>query len=251
MDNFFTSVGLFEELASMRIYATGTVRSNRIGLPLPLKNRGAFRNAPHRTLEWRMHDTWKMACILWKDKKPVLLLSIHALPIGFPCVHVSTVPRRNGTVQEDIMTSSMHLEYTTHMRGVDVVDQLRASYSTQNRTHKWWHRIFFFLLDMTVVNMFIIYLAECKRRLQKPVSHLQFWVKLCETLVHGWEPQRHPARPLSRNFCYPVFMGLKALCVVCNSSGVLPVIRPKTYCARCNKYMCFKKGCYKEYHESL
>jgi hypothetical protein len=46
MDNFFTSVGLFEELASMRIYATRTVRSNQIGLPLALKNRGAFRNAP-------------------------------------------------------------------------------------------------------------------------------------------------------------------------------------------------------------
>jgi hypothetical protein len=46
MDNFFTCVGLFEELASMQIYATGTVRSNRIGLPLTLKNRLTFRNVP-------------------------------------------------------------------------------------------------------------------------------------------------------------------------------------------------------------
>jgi hypothetical protein len=172
-------------------------------------------------------------------------------PIGFPCVPVPTVPRRNGAVREDIITSPMHLEYTTHMRGVDVADQLRASYSTQNLTHKWWHRIFFFLLDMTVVNMFIIYLAKCKRRSQKLVNHLQFWVKLCEALVHGWEPQRHPAHPLSRSYCYPVFTELKAPCVVCNGPGVLQVIRPKTYCARCKKYMCFKKGYYKEYHESL
>jgi hypothetical protein len=64
IDNFFTSVRLFEELASMRIYATGMVRSNRIGLPLALKNRGAFRNVPHGTLEWRMHETRKMACVL-------------------------------------------------------------------------------------------------------------------------------------------------------------------------------------------
>jgi hypothetical protein len=42
MDNFFTSVGFFEELASMQIYATGTFRSNRIGLPLVLKNTWAF-----------------------------------------------------------------------------------------------------------------------------------------------------------------------------------------------------------------
>jgi hypothetical protein len=77
---------------------------------------------------------------------------------------IPTVPRRNEVVGEDIMMSPMHLEYITHMHGVDVVDQLWALYSTQNRMPKWWHRIVFFLLDMTVVNIFIIYLAECKKR---------------------------------------------------------------------------------------
>jgi hypothetical protein len=65
-------------------------------------------------------------------------------------------------VREAIPTSSMHVEYTTPMYGVDVADQLRTSYNIQNRSLKWWHRIFFFLLDMTVVNMFIIYVAACK-----------------------------------------------------------------------------------------
>jgi hypothetical protein len=172
MDNFFTSVGLLQELATMQIYATCTIRSNRVGLPLALKDRGAFRNATQGTLEWRMHENCKMACVLWKDKKPVLLLSTHAIPIGYPYMPVPTVARRNMTEREDVMTSPIYLEYTTHMCGVDVVDQLRASYSTQKRTHKWWHRVFFFLLDMTMVNMFIIYMAECKRRGQRPVNHL-------------------------------------------------------------------------------
>jgi hypothetical protein len=80
------------------------------------------------------------------------------------------------------MTSLMHLKYTTHKRGVDVTNHLQAFYSTQNRTHKWWHKVLFVLLDMIVVNMFIIYLAEYKRR-SKPLvscSHLQFMVDLCE-----------------------------------------------------------------------
>jgi hypothetical protein len=97
---------------------------------------------------------------------------------------VPTVPKRNGAVREDIMTSPMYLEYTTHMRGVDMADQLRALYITQNRIYNRWHRILFFFLDMTVVNMFIIYLAEFMRRSQEPVSHLQFWMKLCEALVY-------------------------------------------------------------------
>jgi hypothetical protein len=192
-----------------------------------------------------MHKNRKMACVLWKDKKPVLLLSTRAIPLGYPYMPVPTMPRRNGTEQEDVMTSLIHLEYTTHIRGIDVVDQLCAFYSTQNRTHLWWHRVFFFLLDMMVVNMFIIYLAECKRRVQRPVSHLQFRVKLCEALLQNWKPQGYSAHPLSRSYCYPIFMELRKPCVVCNGPRVLPVVWPKIYCTRCNKYMCIKKGCNK------
>jgi hypothetical protein len=108
-----------------------------------------------------------------------------------------------------------------------------------------------FLLDRTVVNMFIIYLAECKRTSQKPVSHLQFRIKLCEAFLQNWEPQGHPVHPLSRSYYYHVFTELQKPCVVCNGPGVLPVVRPKTYCTWCNKYMCFKKGCYKQYHDTL
>ena len=68
--------------------------------------------------------------VLWKDNKLVLLLSISAIPISFPYVSVDIVPRRNGVVCEAIPTSSMHVVYTTHMRGIDVADQLQASSST-------------------------------------------------------------------------------------------------------------------------
>jgi hypothetical protein len=67
-------------------------------LPLALKNRGAFRNAPHGTLEWKMHRGRKMACVLWKDKKLVLLLSTHVISIEYLCMSVPTVLRRNGAV---------------------------------------------------------------------------------------------------------------------------------------------------------
>jgi hypothetical protein len=82
---------------------------------------------------------------------------------------------------------------------------------------------------MTVVNMFIIYLAKCKRRSQRPVSHLQFRVKLCEALIQNWDPKGCPVHPLSRSFCYHVFTELKKPYVVCNGPGMLPVIRPKTH----------------------
>jgi hypothetical protein len=76
--------------------------------------------------------------IMWKDKRPVLLISTHTRPIQAPYENpVVTVPRRQGATRVNIQTSPVLLEYTTDMRGVDVADQLRASYSAQVRSHKW------------------------------------------------------------------------------------------------------------------
>jgi hypothetical protein len=61
---------------------------------------------------------------MWKDNRPVLLISTHAIPIGFPCMPVDMVPRRHGAIREKVPTSLVLLEYTTFMRGVDVADQL-------------------------------------------------------------------------------------------------------------------------------
>jgi hypothetical protein len=121
MDNFFTSIPLFRDLASKGIYATGTIRSNRIGIPSHLKNTRMWRRCEQGHLEWAMHASRELSCVMWKDKCPVLLISTHALPIGFPCVPVDKVPRRNGTIREMVLTSPMLLEYTTFMRGVDVL----------------------------------------------------------------------------------------------------------------------------------
>jgi hypothetical protein len=89
-----------------------------------------------------MHESRDISCVMWKDKCPVLLISNHAMPVGFPCVPRDEVPRRNGVTQEFIPTSLVLREYTTYMRGVDVADQLRALYSSQTRSHRLWYCIF-------------------------------------------------------------------------------------------------------------
>jgi hypothetical protein len=123
MDNFFISVGLFEELASMQIYATSTMRANRIGLLLALKNTRAFRNIPQGTLDWRMHESWRLAVFYRRIRSSSYFFLLIQSPLAI-------------IAWENIMTSPIHLEYTTYMQNLDVVDQLRASYNTQNCTHK-------------------------------------------------------------------------------------------------------------------
>jgi hypothetical protein len=72
-----------------------------------------------------MHSSKGVACAMWKDMKPVLLISTHVVPVQPPCTHsdlFAKIPRRNGAVRDAIHTSPIHLEYTTFMHGVDVAD---------------------------------------------------------------------------------------------------------------------------------
>ena len=113
----------------------------------------------------------------------MLLISTHARPIQPTCNRiVITVLHYNGAVKENIQTSLLLYKYTMDMQGMHMADQLRASYCCQVQScHKWWHHIFFFLLDMMIVNMYIIYLAHVKNSWQGriPMTHLQFKVGLC------------------------------------------------------------------------
>jgi hypothetical protein len=184
---------------------------------------------------------------MWKDECPILLISTHTNPIGFPCV-----PRRNGPVREKIPTSPVLLEYTIFIRGVDVADQLQASYSSLSRSHKWWHQVFLSLLDITEVNMYIMYLDRYKQGpnpVTHPLTHLQFKTKLCEVLLHGWKGRNevyNEALTHRPSIHMPSHSTTKRLCVVCKRHT------PHIYCYQCGfKFMCWKERCFQEHHEAL
>ena len=94
MDNYFMSVGLFEELAQNGTYATGTIRTNRVEIPQEFRNTTEFNCKPQGSLDWRVHADRGMASVIWKDKKVVVLLSTHAMLVDLPGDSTSTVPRR-------------------------------------------------------------------------------------------------------------------------------------------------------------
>jgi hypothetical protein len=62
------------------------------------------------------------------------------------------------------------------MRGVDVADHIRGNYTCQVRTHKWWHRIYMFLMDLSSVQMYLYYLQILKdlEKSHEAIIHLQF-----------------------------------------------------------------------------
>lgn len=47
-------------------------------------------------------------------------------------------------------------DYNKYMGGVDHADRLRALYNIERKSRKWWHRLFFGLLDIMFVNSYVV-----------------------------------------------------------------------------------------------
>jgi len=149
-DNYFTSVALLEELLNKNIYATATVRPNRVDLPVLARkkvpmDRGEFK--------WRSRNN--MNYVQWMDTK-----AVHVVSTAFDPVVTSDISRRqkDGTLTAVVCPSSV-VQYTRRMGGVDRFDHRRSSYSVSRRSRKWWMRIFYFILDSCITNAFVLYTA--------------------------------------------------------------------------------------------
>ena len=77
--------------------------------------------------------------------------------------------RRTSKVQEK---PTVIADYNQHMLGVDKLDQLVSYYSFVHRSVKWWRKVFFWLLEVSVVNSYIIYKEECMKQGINPKTHL-------------------------------------------------------------------------------
>jgi len=170
-DNFFTSVNLVNALHAKKIYAVGTVRMNSKGLPQLMKNKDHLERG-----QFMFNTKGAVAAFKWMDKKPVTVLSSSNSP-----QEVVTVKRRNkdGTAAEVACPGAI-ARYNQIMGGVDKFDQLRERYEIGRRSVKWWHRIMYFLIDLAIVNAFVMW------KLSKPNAkhdQLTFRLHLARQLI--------------------------------------------------------------------
>ncbi|XP_030751377.1 piggyBac transposable element-derived protein 4-like [Sitophilus oryzae] len=146
-DNFFTGVPLMEELRQQHLYACGTVNSTRKNLPQFKTDKELKRG----DFDWYSSNTG-LAAIKWRDRRSVHLLSYYHNPSSSTAVKRK---EKDGT-QVQVPCPIMLRDYNKNMNFVDKFDQLRATYGIDRKSHKWWHRIFFFFIDSALVNAFII-----------------------------------------------------------------------------------------------
>ena len=185
-DNFFSSPSLFHKLLDLGTWATGTISGPRIGFPAGLLGfkRGQYEKG---TMFWQIHRDRQMGASTWFDSKPVTFLSTSSNPIAG--VDVTCRRWRGGESREEVRTTPQQVEYQKNMRGVDVVDQMRWDYTVQFHSRKWWHKVFMFVLDSSLQNMWTLWQGHMQgRRAAKVGSRLSFYHRIAYALIEHRMP---------------------------------------------------------------
>ena len=144
-DNYYTSPLLCKTLYDYGSGSCGTVRTTRKGIPKEFRDKKLSKG------EITTYSDLPITGIKWMDKRPVSLLST---------IHDDSVTRRSRFSSrgiEMVQKPVMIQEYNKYMGGVDKADQLVTYYGFPHTSKKWWKRVFFHLLDTTIVNAYIMY----------------------------------------------------------------------------------------------
>ncbi|PSN52550.1 PiggyBac transposable element-derived protein 4 [Blattella germanica] len=165
MDNYFTSPKLFNDLHNRKINGCGTVRYNRKGMPSDFNPKQL--KLKKGDIMSRVNGSLRAVC--WKDTRDVYILSnMHIPPVegNFKADGKAVKP---GVIIED---------YNTHMGYVDLSDRMANSYNICRRTWKWTKKMFFHLLDLAILNAYIL-----QKSCGSTLTHLKFREQLVRELI--------------------------------------------------------------------
>ena len=90
-------------------------------------------------------------------------------------------------------------DYNIYMLGVDKLDQLMSYYGFLHKSIRWWRKIFFWILEVAVINAYIIYKSLALQRGERPMSHLAFRRKLILSLSEPIRSSVIPRRRFSKS----------------------------------------------------
>ena len=193
LDNYFTNVPLFEKLLGLGIGAAGTTRVDCAGFPPSLKIEKA---EAQKVLPWghvSEEVVGNTCCLVWQDNSSVLFMTTyHDITKTIDRLHRR--PKKSSTnatmvrgIFGDLSRKVLPIpefidDYNYHMGGVDIADQLRSYYCTQQPSCRNWYPLFYWLLDTTLVNAYRIQRTLLSHR---PIrsEHYFFRTRVADQLI--------------------------------------------------------------------
>ncbi len=150
-------------------------------------------------------------------------------------------------------------QYNKYMLGVDHLDQSMSYYQFVRKSVRWWRKVFFWMVEVVVVNAYIVYTVHTDAR--RKLTHKQFRrelvLALCEeqrSSAMSHRPQRRPNQTLERlrGSNFPDTAATHRDCRVCSVRGPAGQQRLTTsFCNTCSDHPHLCIGDYfQKYHTS-
>lgn len=102
-----------------------------------------------------------VVAVMWLDNKPVTLAS------SFVGEHPKEKVKRFCKKSKryiDVNCPNVIRHYNRHMGGVDLLDSLIGKHKIKMRTRKWYMRLFYHLLDVMLINSWLLYKRNEQQR---------------------------------------------------------------------------------------
>lgn len=264
-DNYFASLPLFLYLKEeLNIYSLGTLRSNRIG-GCPIETDKVLQKLGRGKYDYKSDQDKGLIVVKWMDNKAVLVGSTL-----YGISPVSQVKRFSKTAKQkvDVECPSIIRNYNKHMGGVDTANALMGLYKTPHKAKRWYFTIFAYVLDICVVNAWLLYRQDCRALKEKQMPLKQFRLEIARSMSRcGKEARKgRPSstdakvqkitrpvteRPddMSRMDCFahwPVHTS-KGRCRYCVGGT------SRIKCEKCDSRLCLTEGknCFMAFHKRL
>lgn len=203
-DNFYTNIPLLHYLFKEGIYCLGTVQRNRLGKSCKLPDKKNImkpevaRGTYHENVA--TYEGVDFAAVSWKDNKPVTLLSTY---VGSEPVESTQRYDKKQKKSVQITCPRIIKEYNAHMGGVDLMDSFLGRYRIRMKSRKWTTRLFYHLLDMTVINSWVLYKKVSIKKgvtAKDIISLADYRTLLADTLCrYQSRPENKRGRPSTSN----------------------------------------------------
>ncbi|XP_029347808.1 piggyBac transposable element-derived protein 2-like, partial [Acyrthosiphon pisum] len=167
------SVPLMEHLYDRGILGLGTVRRNRVlYVTVPnnqLPDEKQIKKEKRGFIAERIgsYKSTPLSITTWKDNKIVTLLSTYAG--AEPKSMLKRFDRRIKS-RVDVDCPFVVKEYNHFMGGVDLLDGLIGRYKIKLRSRKWYIRLWYHFIDVSIVNSWLLY-KRCQHENNELVNY--------------------------------------------------------------------------------